>query len=102
MKDFAASLQGAYSTDVTPKLDNWEDVKAVVEKMMQRLEQDQNKNKFRRATGQLRTFSRTLHKHQTALKMLPAGSEYVSVFYGALATVIQVSVLFKKCQCLVG
>lgn len=81
-----------------PKLESWEDVRAVVEKIMQRLGQEQNKSKFKRATGQLRTVSNTLHKHQTALKMLPAGSEYISVFYGALATVIQVSVLSSKCM----
>jgi len=32
-----------------------------------------------------------LDSHSNALKMLPSDSEYVSVFYGSLFTVIQVS-----------
>lgn len=62
----------------------------IVEDLMVRLEHKQEKGTFRRVTKHLRTFCNTIKSHSTALKMLPSSNDYVSVFYGALATVLQV------------
>lgn len=90
LQEFLKSVQNQYPDDTSPKFDSWEDVTEVVQKMIARLEQKQSKGKFRRATKHLRSFCNTVKYHSTALKMLPTNNEYVSVFYGALATTIQV------------
>ncbi len=58
--------------------------------MRDRLERKQEKGNFRRATKNMRKFCNTLKSHSTALKMLPTNNDYVKVFYGALATALQV------------
>jgi len=91
MQEFCSCVQKkTLPEDVSPKLECWEDVTAVVDKVRDRLERKQDRGKFRRATKHLRTFCGTIQSHSTALKMLPSSNQYVSVFYGALATVIQV------------
>jgi hypothetical protein len=91
MQDFCKSVQKKmYDEDVMPKFETWEDVIAVVEKTRENLERKQNKGKFRQATKHLRSFCNGIKHHSTALKLLPTSNQYVSVLYGALATVIQV------------
>ncbi|KAF2871551.1 hypothetical protein BDV95DRAFT_43142 [Massariosphaeria phaeospora] len=97
VRDFCASAaQKNHPEDLSPKLESWQDVTAIVERMRERLERKQEKGKFRRATRHLRTFCNTVSAHSTALKMLPSNNEYVSVFYGALATSIQASESYTK------
>jgi tRNA-dihydrouridine synthase len=93
MQEFKARVQKAHPQDADVELRNiksWEDVASTVESMMCRLKEKQETSKFRRATKHLRTFCNTVNAHSTALKMLPTNNDYVSVFYGALATVLQV------------
>lgn len=91
MREFRAQVQKGQPKDVFPeKISSWEDVTSIVEDMMNRLQQKKEKDKFRRATKHFRTFCNTIKSHSTALKMLPTSNDYVTVFYGALATVVQV------------
>jgi hypothetical protein len=93
MQEFKARIQKAHprnSDVVLRKIETWEDVTSAVESMMRRLQEKQETSKFRRATKHLRTFCNTVNAHSTALKMLPTNNDYVSVFYGALATALQV------------
>ncbi|USP80149.1 uncharacterized protein yc1106_07423 [Curvularia clavata] len=97
MHDFCVSIQKSRSQDVSPKkIDSWEDVTSIVEGVMGRLQQKKETEKFRRATKHFRTFCNTIKSHSTALKMLPTNNDYVKVFYGALATVIQASEGYTK------
>jgi len=91
VRDFCNCVQKKTCSDeVLPKFETWEDVAAVVESTQDRLERKQNKGKFRQAAKQLRRFCNGIKHHSTVLKLLPTSNQYVSVFYGALATVIQV------------
>jgi hypothetical protein len=91
MQEFSARVQKAQPQGLSPqKINSWEDVAFIVESMMTRLQQKKERDMFRRATKHFRTFCNTIKSHSTALKMLPTSNDYVTVFYGALATVIQV------------
>lgn len=91
MHDFCIRVQKSQPQDALPnKINSWEDVALIVEGVMGRLQQKKETDKFRRATKHFRTFCNTIKSHSTALKMLPTNNDYVKVFYGALATVIQV------------
>lgn len=92
MQEFLACVQKSLAGDLPAQAESWQDVASVVDKVIARLERKQEKSRFRRATKHLRTFCSTVKAHSTALKMIPSTNEYVSVLYGALATVIQVSV----------
>ncbi|EUC39188.1 hypothetical protein COCCADRAFT_21605 [Bipolaris zeicola 26-R-13] len=97
MREFRAQVQKGQPKDVFPeKISSWEDVTSIVEDMMNRLQQKKEKDKFRRATKHFRTFCNTIKSHSTALKMLPTSNDYVTVFYGALATVVQASENYTK------
>ncbi|RAR06416.1 phytanoyl-dioxygenase family protein [Stemphylium lycopersici] len=97
MQEFTSRVQKSTSQDVAPrKIETWEDVASIVENMMDRLKRKQDASKFRRATKHLRTFCNTVKAHSTGLKMLPTSNDYVTVFYGALATVLQASEGYTK------
>ncbi|EMD66205.1 hypothetical protein COCSADRAFT_188607 [Bipolaris sorokiniana ND90Pr] len=97
MREFCAQVQKSQPQDVLPeKINSWEDVTSIVENIMNRLQQKKEKDKFRRATKHFRTFCNTIRSHSTALKMLPTNNDYVKLFYGALATVIQASESYTK------
>ncbi|KAH8630245.1 hypothetical protein IG631_14822 [Alternaria alternata] len=91
MQEFRVRVQKAQPQDViSQKIDSWDDVTAAVERMMSRFKEKQDTSKFRRATKILRTFCNTVNAHSTALKLLPINNDYVTIFYGALATALQV------------
>lgn len=91
LKEFRLKAQDGYSKDLTPKLASWQDVTDVVERFRERLERKQEATRWRRATKHLRSFCNSIQAHSSALQMLPAGNQYVSIFYGSLVTVIEVS-----------
>lgn len=52
--------------------------------------QGKKKKGIGRAVGYFHKFCRTLGAHSSLLKVLPEGSEYVSIFTGTLNAVIKV------------
>ena len=52
---------------------------------------NKQKSRFSRTISNLRRFCKTLGSHKELLKVLPEGSEYVSIFTGTLNILIKVS-----------
>lgn len=80
------------------EVSSWRDVQAVVETVQQQWEQKREKNRFRPAVGHLHKFCNTIQNHSSVLSMLPSNNNYVSLFYGSITTVIQVSSSCRTCE----
>ena len=93
MRTFQASLGAKETGKPNASIASWDDVRKVVEGMQFRWEQKQQDGKFRKALKGLRKFGNTVQNHSSALKMLPTNNEYVSLFCGALVTVLKVPLL---------
>jgi hypothetical protein len=99
MKSFYASMSKSTGLcDYSTKPTSWRDVIGLVEKQIAEWEQEQNASSLGRARSRLRKFCNTIHDHKVALEMLPQGNEYVSLFTGAIATILQASRTYTKMQ----
>ncbi|KAI1877845.1 uncharacterized protein JN550_000027 [Neoarthrinium moseri] len=71
---------------------NMESVLLMVERMNSRWNSDRESGKGGKTKKLFHSACETLDAHSSIMKMLPNGNEYVSIFTGALNTVIQASV----------
>lgn len=99
MKAFYASMSNSKDChDFSTQPASWRDVIVLVEKQITEWEQEQNASRLGKAKSRLRKFCNTINDHKMALSMLPQGNEYVSLFTGALATILQASRIYTKMQ----
>lgn len=92
MNELNSRIKKSSSADVAlVAIRTWEDVVSNVQGMMDGLKHKQESSRFRRATGHLRAFCNTIKAHSETLKILPTNNNYITVFYGALSMVLQVS-----------
>lgn len=69
----------------------WEDVEALMSKLQDRWQKRKEQSKFGKVAHYFRRISKNINNHSNALKLLPASSEYVSLFYGSLDMILKVS-----------
>lgn len=76
----------------------FEDVVNVVKGIETEWQQKKEKGAWGSTKKYLRRISGTIHSHSTLLKILPADSQYASIFCGTLLTLIKVGLLSTTCR----
>lgn len=71
---------------------HFENIVSVMEGIENEWQQKKEKGAWGSTKQYLRRVSNTIHSHKTLLQVLPADSQYVSIFCGAIQTLIKVRV----------
>lgn len=88
MQAFQDLVPSQLRTTIIPR--SWADVETAVTEVQQQWGAKNKESYFGKATLWVRKMCNGMHNHSMALKMLPAESEYVSLFAGAVSMIIKV------------